>query len=421
MTDSVKISVLLPTRDRLELLRHAVASVRRLEDSDYEIVISDNCSTGDVEGYAASLNDTRIRYVRAPKLLSVTENWNNALQHSTGDYVVMLGDDDALLSGYFTRTRRLIAEFDRPQVIYHSTHLYAYPGVLPEMPDGVLRPHGYARFLREAERPYRLPCEEARLLVRRAANLQASYGFNMQFATISRGIVEELAGDGDFFHPPFPDYYAMNHLFARAHSIVAEPRSLAVIGIATRSQGFYFGNNRDTEGRAFLEGGEKPLEKPGQSRLLPGSYMNSAWLRSLEELHQQLGFPAELEPNYRRYRMLQILHVYEGHHLRGTVGADQLAELKRRMTRRERLLHGLLFAVLSGAARTLPAPARAQVPRAVTLIARQLAWWQPTADPCRYSDISEVVERMQGTDDPAPWGAERGSRLGRWILGRIFP
>src|ERR1700733_1385243 len=124
----MKISVLLPTRDRLDLLRHAVASVTRLEDTDYEVVISDNCSSGDVEGYASSLNDVRVRYVRTPELLSVTENWNNALAHCTGDYVLMLGDDDALLDGYFTRTRRLIAEFDDPQVIYHSALLYSYPG-----------------------------------------------------------------------------------------------------------------------------------------------------------------------------------------------------------------------------------------------------------------------------------------------------
>ena len=127
----MKISVLLPTRDRLDLLRHAVASVTRLDDPDCEIVISDNCSTGDVEGYAASLDDARVRYVRTPEVLSVTENWNNALDHSTGDYVIMLGDDDALLSGYFTRTRRLIADFDHPQLIYHSALLYAYPGVIP--------------------------------------------------------------------------------------------------------------------------------------------------------------------------------------------------------------------------------------------------------------------------------------------------
>ena len=114
----MKISILLPTRDRLELLRHAIASVTRLEDHDYEIVISDNCSSGDVAGYVESLDGDRIRYVRTPRLFSITENWNNALAHSTGDYVLMLGDDDALLASYFTRTRKLIADFDGPQVIH---------------------------------------------------------------------------------------------------------------------------------------------------------------------------------------------------------------------------------------------------------------------------------------------------------------
>ena len=171
----MKISVLLPTRDRLELLRHAVTSITRLEDPDYEIVISDNCSSGDVEGYVASLGTARVRYVRTPEVLSVTENWNNALAHSTGDYVLMIGDDDALLAGYFTRTRRLIAEFDHPQVIYHSALLYSYPGVTPGMPDGQLRPYGYAPFLRGADRPFRLPTKEARrLFAKRSTSVSAT-------------------------------------------------------------------------------------------------------------------------------------------------------------------------------------------------------------------------------------------------------
>jgi glycosyltransferase involved in cell wall biosynthesis len=417
----MKISVLLPTRDRLDLLRHAVASIVRLEDPDYEIVISDNCSSGDVEGYVASLGDVRVRYVRTPEVLSVTENWNNALAHSTGEYVLMLGDDDALLDGYFTRTRRLLAEFDHPQVIYHSALLYSYPGVTPGMPEGQLRPYGYAPFLRSADRPLRVPTKEARRLVRQAVNFRFSYGLNIQFVTVSRGIVEELAGDGDFFHPPFPDYYAMNHLFARADSIVAEPHPLVVMGISTRSHGFYCANNREMEGKAFLEGTGKWIEKPGQSQLLPGTNMNSGSLRTFEELHRQLGSPAELAPNYRRYRMLQILHVYEGHHLRGTIDSEQMAELETSMSRWERLRYGLLFALLSGAARGLPARARTQVPRVLTLIKREVPWWQSVPDGGRYRDISEVVQRIQGADDPARWETERGSRLGDWILARVFP
>ena len=87
--------------------------------------------------YVESLHDTRVVYVRTTRPLAVTDNGNNALEHSSGDYVIMLGDDDALLSTYFSRTRRLIAEFDQPQVIYHNALVYAYPGVVPDEPDGL--------------------------------------------------------------------------------------------------------------------------------------------------------------------------------------------------------------------------------------------------------------------------------------------
>jgi len=56
----VKISVLLPTRDRLELLKFAVASVLSQRYRDWEIVISDNASTEDVRGLVESLGDERI-------------------------------------------------------------------------------------------------------------------------------------------------------------------------------------------------------------------------------------------------------------------------------------------------------------------------------------------------------------------------
>jgi hypothetical protein len=419
----MKISVLLPTRDRLELLRRAVWSVRRLDDPDYEVVISDNCSAEDVAGYVASLKDPRIHYVRTPKLLSVTDNWNNALAHSIGDYVIMLGDDDALLSNYSTTVRRLIADFNHPQVVYHNALCYAYPGVIPGEPDGFLRGEGYATFLRGgARQPFRLPNEEARQLAHAATNFRLRYGFNMQFVTVARNVIDELSGDGSFFRSPFPDYYAINHLFACARSIVVEPRPLVVIGISPRSHGFYASNNREAEGRTFLEGRERPEQPaPGRLRLLPGTNMNDGWLRAVEDLYRQLGCPPDLKPNYRRYRMLQIVHTYNGYYLQGTVSTAQISQIKHGMTSPERLLYGLLFGALATAKRVLPARARPQVSRVVSLISRQVPWWDPVRHSSHYLDISEVVEQVDGDSDPASWGAQRGSRLRNKLLWRVFP
>src|SRR5579862_803983 len=120
-------SVLLPSRNRLELLKHAIASVLEQRFDDLELVVSDNASTDDYAAYVAALGDSRIRCIRTETVLPVTENWNRALYASRGQYVVMLGDDDALAPGFLSRAQHLITAFSRPDAIYSMAYHYAYP------------------------------------------------------------------------------------------------------------------------------------------------------------------------------------------------------------------------------------------------------------------------------------------------------
>lgn len=408
----MKISVLLPTRDRLALLRHAVESVLRLEDVDWELVISDNESADDVEGYATSLNDPRVVYVRTARLLPVTENWNNALEHSSGDYVIMLGDDDALLSSYFNRTRKLIADFDRPQVIYHNALVYAYPGVIPNEPAGYLRSEGYAEFLQGADKPFALDRERAESVVRAAMDMRLRYGFNMQFVTVSRSIVEQLSRDGPFFRSPFPDYYAMNHLFARAQSIVVDPQPQVVIGVSPSSYGFFHNNTREAEGKSFLEGDAGTAEPEHRSApLLPGTNINDGWLRAMEALHHQLGSPADLRPNYQRYRKLQITYSYEGRFLQNTTGGDELAATRSQLKALERALYDIAFSALGLVNRMASPRLRGHIQNALALVGRQFPAWDPGRDPTPYRDIIDVVERVDPAGYPPLWKQSRASRL----------
>jgi glycosyltransferase involved in cell wall biosynthesis len=416
----MKISVLIPTRDRLALLRSAVDSVLRLDDEDFELVISDNVSSENVAEYVESLSDPRVIYVRTPRLLAVTDNWNNALEHSSGDYVIMLGDDDALLSTYFTRTRRLIAEFDRPQVVYHNALVYAYPGVVPAEPRGFLRSEGYADFLRDARQPFRLEHDRATSMVYAAMGFRLRYGFNMQFVTVERGLIDELSGNGPFFRSPFPDYYAMNHLFLRARSIIVDPHPTVVIGVSPRSYGFFYNNNKEAAGRSFLQGddagarSDSPLEP-----LLPGTNINDGWLGAMRELHRELGHPAQPRPAYARYRALQIAHVYDAHFLRGSIDEPQLAELQRQITRRERLLYGTVFSLLRALARIAPASVGEAIPRALLLVQRQFPAWDPVHDSASYENIDEVVERVDLSVDPLSWQRQRRAGLRGSLVRRL--
>lgn len=89
-------SVVMPTRERAHLLRHALRSALSQTFGDYEIVVSDNYSTDGTEEVVRELADESVRYVRTGERLAMTDSWEFAFEHARGDYVIYLGDDDAI-------------------------------------------------------------------------------------------------------------------------------------------------------------------------------------------------------------------------------------------------------------------------------------------------------------------------------------
>ncbi len=306
----MKFSVLLPTRNRLDLLQYAVESVRKQDYENWEIVISDNFSEDDIAGYVRSLNDPRIRYFRTDSFLPVTDNWNNALEKSDGDYVIMLGDDDCLMKGYFTEICRLVSQFGNPDFIYSSAFLYAYPGVMPSFPDGFLQPYGYADFLASADRPFFLEKPRALQLLEHSLNFRVKFGYNMQFSTVSRRFISSLAKYGQFYQSPYPDYYASNVMMLKAERILVTPTPLVTIGISPKSFGFYYYNGLENKGVEFLKNiTSDDMVKHLENIIVPGTDMNTSWLVSMETIRVNFADEVALQVNYERYRLLQAIYV----------------------------------------------------------------------------------------------------------------
>ena len=250
----MKFSALLPTRNRLEYLRNAIETVRRQDYDNWEIIVSDNFSEDDIRGYVASLGDDRIKYFRTDEFLPVTKNWNNALEKSTGDYVVMLGDDDGLMPSYFRKAKDLIEQFQTPDMLYTGAYNYGYPNATKEHPEGYLHTYSYADFFQGVTDPFLLDPAEARRVAMAAMDFRIKYGFNMQFALIRREFFESLADKGPLFQSPFPDYYAMNVMFLKARRILAVPEPLVIIGVSPKSYGSFLNKNVESQGIQLLEG-----------------------------------------------------------------------------------------------------------------------------------------------------------------------
>jgi len=308
----MKLSFLLPTRNRLEYLRYAIRSVLRQGDSNWEIVVSDNDSDEDISGYVKSLGNKQIRYYRTKDFISVTENWNNALEQSEGDYIIMLGDDDCVLPTYAKTIRHLAEEYRMPEVIYSSGYLYAYPHVLPQSPQGFLTPSGCASFFKQAEKPYILDKGTARRMVRDSARFQLRFDYNMQYSTFSRKALEQMQQKGPLFQSPFPDFYATNSLFLKADRILVCPKPLVVIGITKKSYGYFHFNKKEQTGCDFLKSYPSEHEKQSLSHVvISGSNMDTSWLYAMEALKKNFGGEFNLRVSYIRYQLLQILNLLD--------------------------------------------------------------------------------------------------------------
>src|SRR5436190_2523908 len=103
--DNPLVSICIPTYNRSLSLVRAVGSALAQDYDKLEIVISDNASTDETGNVCVELckKDTRIRYIRQPKNLGMTENFRRALGASHGAYFMWLSDDDWLDRSYVSQ------------------------------------------------------------------------------------------------------------------------------------------------------------------------------------------------------------------------------------------------------------------------------------------------------------------------------
>jgi GT2 family glycosyltransferase len=91
-----KVSIIIPTRDRLNLLRKCVTSIEfNNADDDIEILIVDNGSRD--RGTLAYLASSRHRVIRDDEPFNFSRLNNLAAQESTSEYILFLNDDTEVI------------------------------------------------------------------------------------------------------------------------------------------------------------------------------------------------------------------------------------------------------------------------------------------------------------------------------------
>lgn len=91
-----KFSILTACHNKHKFIKECVASVQGQDDSDWEHIIIDDCSTDGSYEYLSGIKDKRVKVFRNKDRMYCSSTYAKALKHATGEVCGILDGDDAL-------------------------------------------------------------------------------------------------------------------------------------------------------------------------------------------------------------------------------------------------------------------------------------------------------------------------------------
>lgn len=131
------LSIIIPTKNRQYTALFAIESAMMIPEKDVEIIVED-CSDEPLlatELKAKFGSDERLQYHYSDDKPSMTENWNRAFERSSGQYVIGIGDDDAVLPEIY-KVAKLGLEYDAPAIVHSAPYSYTWPGFYQQVHNG---------------------------------------------------------------------------------------------------------------------------------------------------------------------------------------------------------------------------------------------------------------------------------------------
>jgi len=224
------ITVVIPTLDRATTLRSAIESCLHQQDLDC-ILVSDNWSIDDTHAVVSEAADARLKYIRPLHRMAMTTHWEFALSHVTTDFVLFLGDDDALMPRCISLARDILRHNAADAVLWRRAE-YHWPC------------HPVAEWRNYAT----IPCSrfvhaiDSRSRLKQVLQFQESY---IRLPGVYHGLVamgllsraRAAIGDGVYFHTANPDVFAAVVNASLKPRCVEAGAPLSVNAAAARSNG----------------------------------------------------------------------------------------------------------------------------------------------------------------------------------------
>lgn len=123
-----RVTVIITTYNRKDLLKRAIKSVLNQSLQDFELIVVDDCSPQDIEGYVKSFGDPRIKFFKTEKNFgNDSQPKNIGIKNATSDLVTFLDDDDEYRTDALKILTKYITEAN-VDVVYGDYMIDGKPG-----------------------------------------------------------------------------------------------------------------------------------------------------------------------------------------------------------------------------------------------------------------------------------------------------
>ncbi|MEQ1498210.1 MAG: glycosyltransferase family 2 protein [Novosphingobium sp.] len=288
------ITVVIPTRERADTLRHCLQTVVAQPCNRLQILVSDNASSPATREVVDSFSDARIRYVNTGARLSMAHNYEFALGHVDSGWIVMLGDDDGLVAGRLEPTVAML-EASGLMALSSETCFYNWPKVTSDREPALTVPLSQAVVtVRSSD-----AVADILRLVRPKARLPQTYTGGIIHADVIRAA---RAKDGSFFQSQIPDIYSSFAITATVERYLYSKAPFAIAGRSSHSIGAALFK---LEKNAFLEEGLIPFHRDFPTGEIGTLSFSMPAIQF--ECHTQAAFLHEHRTGVSKQRMLDLM------------------------------------------------------------------------------------------------------------------
>lgn len=122
------LTIIVPTCDRPDTLAACLRSLAKQPNPAVEILVHDNASNEETTRVIESIADKRIIHKRLPQRVSMRENFENAVAAAKGDYLCLIGDDDAMCKGAINWIVKMLRRH-KPEALQWRLAAYYWPSL----------------------------------------------------------------------------------------------------------------------------------------------------------------------------------------------------------------------------------------------------------------------------------------------------